>query len=574
MTDQARLNAWWGDTIVRSLHSLGVEHVCISPGHRSAPLSLAFDRHQGVTIHTHMEERSGGFFGLGIAKATGRPVALVCTSGTAAVNFFPAVIEAFYSATPLVVLTADRPPELRKTGANQTIDQINLYGEQVRFFSDLPLPDDSLLGALQQVLVEAAQHAVGAPAGPVHLNIPFREPLTMPGELSGGGTEAPVPGKAARKELTAPEVAGLAAKVAAHPRGVLVVGPMTPKEGFPEALAALSDATGYPVLAESTSQVRYGLNASTLPVEHFDALLQNGGFTEIFQPEIVIRFGARPTSKALGQLLEADKPEQVIIDGEGLWPDGDRLGAEIVCMEPVAFCRTLAGRLPPQNPDTGWLELLRRWDMAAGRLLQNSLSPEQPFFEGHLAALCAELTPSDGILYVGNSMPVRQLERFGLATSRTGPLTVLSNRGASGIDGMTSSALGAAAGSGRPVCLYLGDMSFYHDLPGLAAATGGMRATLVVANNNGGNIFANLPVASLGETFERLFRMPHGLEFKGAAEMFGLEYHRVSSLAAAREAIGESMLAPGVQIIEAVLDPAEETQRWQQVQAALKNLQL
>ncbi|MCH8328608.1 MAG: hypothetical protein IID15_08835, partial [Candidatus Marinimicrobia bacterium] len=404
-------------------------------------------------------------------------------------------------------------------------------------------------------------------------NIPFREPLTSTDEPAGDGLKLTEPDEVARVELSLPDVAHLAGLVTDHQRGVLVVGPMPPKEGFPEALAALSAETGYPILAESTGQVRYGLNASTRRIEHFDALLQNDRFKELFRPDLVIRFGARPTSKALGQLLEDYRPDQVIIDGEGLWPAGDKLGAEIICAEPLTFCRTLARSLVPPQPDTEWLGLLERWNSAAGELLQSALAPGQPFFEGHLAALCAELTPSGGILYVGNSMPVRQLERFGLATSRTGPLTVLCNRGASGIDGLTSSALGAAAGSGWPVCLYLGDVSFYHDLPGLAAATAGMNATLVVANNNGGNIFASLPVASEGATFDRLFRMPHGLNFKGAAEMFGLDYHRVTDLAAARLAIGDSLQRPGVQVIEVMLDPAGETRRWQQVQAALRQLQ-
>lgn len=572
--DQAELNALWADTLIASLIGLGVGHACLSPGHRNAPLALALARQDSITVHTHMDERSGGFFGLGITKATGRPTALICTSGTAAANFSPAVIEAYYTGTPLIVITADRPPELRQTGANQTIDQINLYGSHTRFFADVATPDRSKLAYLSHLVAQAVTQAVGKPSGPVHLNVPLREPLTRSDGATPQQTQQTDIGNIEpprTSRYAVPDLQAVADTIIKNRRGVVAIGPMARQDGFTEGLSALLKSTGYLLFAEATNEARYAHELAEFRIDNLDALLTNEAFIEAFRPEVVIRFGARPISKSFGQMLAREKPQLYLVDGEGLWTDADTLAQEVLRADPAGFCRSIANDLALLPANDGWVSAIRQWDTAASELLGSMVAADAPLFEGHIAALCAELTPEDGLLYVGNSMPVRYLERYSTATRRR-PLTVLSNRGASGIDGMTSSALGAATGTGLPVCLYIGDTSFYHDLPGLAAAKGAINATLVVANNDGGGIYSILPVASYGKALERYFRMPHGLEFEGAAQMFGLEYHRVTDVAGIRQALESCLPKLGVQIVEVVLDPAQEIEKWRAVQSALQDL--
>jgi len=572
--DQAELNALWADTLIASLTVIGIKDACLSPGHRNAPLSFALARNDSITVHTHMDERSGGFFGLGIAKATGRPTVLICTSGTAAANFYPAVVEAYYSGIPLIVITADRPPELHQTGANQTIDQINLYGSHTRFFADVAIPDNSRVGYLSRLVVQAVTQAVGKPSGPVHLNVPFSEPLTRSDGFAPQQSQQPDAGIIEPPRISryaVPDLRAVAESIIERRRGIVAVGPMTRLDGFTEALATLLKSTGYILFAEATNEACFARELAEFRMDNIGALLINESFMEAFHPEVVIRFGARPTSKSFSQMLARVKPRLYLVDGEGLWTDADSMASELLRADPAAFCHALANELALQPPDDAWVSALRQWDAAAAELLGRMVTSDAPLFEGHIAALCAELTPEKGLLYVGNSMPVRHLERYG-STHRQKPLTILSNRGASGIDGMTSSALGAAAGSGLPLCLYIGDISFYHDLPGLAAAKGVINATLVVANNDGGGIFSILPVASYGEAFERYIRMPHGFEFKGAAEMFGLDYYRVTEVAGVRQALEACLPKPGVQIIEVVLNPDREMDRWRAVNSALQDL--
>lgn len=566
------VNALWGRTIVDQLHSLGVRHACISPGYRNAPVSLAFANHPGFEIHTHIDERSGGFFGLGIGKITGTPAVILCTSGTAAVNFYPSVVEAFYSGTPLIVLTTDRPPELRQIGANQTIDQIKLFGDHVHFFAEVTTPDLQLTGYLRHLLDQAYSQAIGVPAGPVHLNIPLREPLTPAKgepELPLPATEDTAGADVGKRIWQVPDLKHLKADILKHRHGALVVGPMPPMEGFSPALRDLSIATGYPVLAEGTSQVRYAPEFHNRAIENFDILLGNKGFQEQFHPEVMIRIGARPTSKVLTESLSRHPGSLYVIGESGLWNDADQQASAVYAADPTGFCRALAAEVGSQTPDENWLASLQKFDQQANEVIRESLSPEALFFEGHVANLCVQLVPKDGVLYVGNSMPVRDLETFGLAVDRSAPLTVLSNRGASGIDGMVSSALGAATATHCPVLLYLGDMSFLHDLGGLAAATEAMNLTIVVVNNNGGGIFSFLPMADESEIFTRLFTMPHGFTFRSGAEMFGVGYAHATSYQETRQAIGAFLGQPGVQVVEVAIDQKANVARHREIQEAL-----
>ena len=566
-------------TLVDELVRGGVADACLAPGSRSAPLALALAEHPGVRVHVHVDERSAGFFALGAAKRSGRPAAVVCTSGTAAANFHPAVLEAHHARVPLLVLTADRPPELRDTGANQSVDQLRLYGDAVRWFCEVSLPVHGP-GAgryWRSLAARAVAAAAGPPAGPVHLNLAFAEPL-VPGELGG----EPAPGRpggapwtvsAAFPRRPAPaEVDALAERVRAASRGLLVVG-WGSGLGL-EAADAFARAAGWPVLADPLSGHRRGPHA----VAAYDALLRVPGFAAAHRPELVVRVGAGPTSKALGTWLDASVP-QVLVDPDGAWPDPGRaaatrlvadasalLGAVAAALGPgcrgpgdsASACRGAGDSVPAhclgagRSPDlTGperaagaaaWLHAWTSADALAGSAMDALLAGWEEPFEGRVARDLVAGLPGGATLVVGSSMPVRDVDTF--ARARDG-LAFVANRGASGIDGFVATALGVAAAGGGPVAALCGDLTFLHDASSVLGA--GRRAepvVFVVCDNDGGGIFSFLPQAELPERyFEPLFGTPHGLDLGALAAAAGLACHRVTRAGDLVPAVAEALAA-------------------------------
>jgi len=550
------VNALWGRCIVDELAKSGVSAVCLAPGSRSTPLTVAFAEHDEVETYSHLDERSAAFFALGRAKRTGTVTPLVCTSGTALANVHPAVVEADGAGVPLLLLTADRPPELHDSGANQTIDQKRIYGDAVRQYRTLPEPEpaDRKLRSLRTALCRAVDTAEGE-RGPVHLNVPFRKPLEPTVETedvpAGFATEYPLavqgregPFVAVDRTPRTPDddqLDRLAAALEGAERPLLVAGPSDDLDRA--AVAALARATGAPLLADPLSGLRFGPHVAD------EAVLACGGYDSYLEagvpdPDVVLRVGASPTSKPLRQFLRDADCRQVVVAREG-WPEAEFTATDLLRADPTATARELAGRASREPGD--WHDRFaaleaRYWDLV----------DVDDHWEGGLVADAAALAPDPATVFVSNSMPVRDLDRFG--RPRAADLTVLGNRGASGIDGVTSTALGAGSATDDPLVLVTGDLAYYHDLNGLLAIQRcGVDATIIVVNNDGGGIFHILPIEE-HETFEDHFLTPHGLDFEHAADLYGLSFARAGNREAFRDLYRESVGRDGTQVIEVRTD--------------------
>ena len=547
--DLAATNLRWALTLIDGLAASGVIHAVISPGSRSTPLALACDLHPGVTTHVVLDERSAAFFALGLAKATGRPAAVVGTSGSAPANWFPAVIEANYGAVPLLLLSADRPPELRECGANQTVDQIKLFGKHVRFAFDLGVPEASLLRHVAQRARQAADRSRWPLPGPVHLNVPLREPL-VPMLLPEFAFSQP--GATVVYPLLVPpaaEIARLAGDLSGRP-GMIVCG-AAPYDGeFPAAVAALAARLDCPLLADPLSNLRFGNHDRSRILSHYDTFLRNPDFASSHRPAWVLRFGALPLSKTLQSYLAAqDSARHILVEAHGRWPDPLHLTADLFHADPAALCQALVDEgVSASAPD--WLadftEQEKRAAAYAGTLP----------LEAEIVRIMLERLPAGATLFCGNSMPIRDLDSFSGSAAK--PLRIVANRGASGIDGNVSTALGLAAAGGKVAAL-LGDLTCCHDSGGLIKARG-LDIVLVVLNNGGGGIFSYLPQAGLA-SFERLWLTPTGLDFEQMATLYGLAFQRVTRPQDFETALEQALASPGPMLIEVMTDREESVAR-------------
>jgi 2-succinyl-5-enolpyruvyl-6-hydroxy-3-cyclohexene-1-carboxylate synthase len=525
--DQHLLLRAFTDELVRC----GVTDVCTSPGSRSTPLVAALTRDRRLRATSHVDERCAAFFALGAAKASGRPVVLACTSGTAAANYLPAVIEAHEAGVPLLVLTSDRPPELREVGAGQAIDQIGLYGRAVRWFVEVgnhPATPERVRW-MRMLACRAVGATTATRPGPVHLNFPLREPLVPP---ALGPDPAPGrPGGAPWIDVARP-VSQATVTIERGRRGVVVAG-----AGCDPRIVDVAARAGWPVLADPMSGGRRGDAA----VAHYDALLRDAAFVAAHRPDVVLRAGDLPTSKPLrAWLVGLDDAEQVAFPPPSVWSDPD-----------ATLSRLLHGRLEllPVAED-GWLDAWRAADAQVARAFEEVLGED--LGEPQVARALVGTLPAHATLVVASSMPVRDVESF--APVRHDPPRVLSNRGANGIDGTVSTAYGVASVSDGPVVLLIGDVALLHDAGGLLAGRRlGLDLDIVLLNNDGGGIFEFLPVAGEGDFFEEHVATPHGVEFAHLAAFYGCAYERVDDLGAVGAALGRG----GTRIVEVRTDRAE-----------------
>ncbi len=537
---------------VDELVRCGVEHACTSPGSRSTPLVVSLAGEGRLRATSHLDERSGGFFALGVAKASGRPAVLACTSGTAAANYAPAVIEAYEARVPLLVLTADRPPELRDVGAGQTIDQVKLYGRAAKWFlevDDAPATE-ARLRFLRALACRAVWTATDGRPGPVHLNFSLREPLVLdddeelPRREPGGGGRPD--GRPWVRRLPVPAATADLRLSGRFP--VLVAGRME-RPGDGDAVATFATRARWPLLADPLSGARRGEAA----VAHYDALLRVPNWGAGFAPDLVVRVGDLPTSKPLRQWLGAlPGVRQIALDPETAWQDPDAGVDEIHAAGPQA--------LAAEPLDGTWLDAWRRADATARTAMGGVLGGElsEPAVAVRTAAA---LGPGD-TLFVASSTPVRDLETFAVTGAR-----VLANRGANGIDGTASTALGVAAASAGRTVLLTGDVALLHDLGGLLAARRtGTTLTVVLVNNDGGGIFHFLPVGRDADAvFEEHVATPHGVDFAHAAALYGFEHRPVAT----PEAFDAALQAGGSAIVEVRTDRATNVQTHRRVWAAV-----
>ena len=592
MTDTKALRG-----LVDELVHAGLGDAVVCPGSRSTPLALALRAHPGVRVRVLIDERSAGYFALGMARASRRAVALLTTSGTAAANLLPAVVEASLGRVPLVVITADRPAELRDRGAPQAIDQVRLFGMHAKWFAELPLLDgEDVTGRhVRAVAARAVATALAGPAGPVHLDIPFREPLVPDGPLGPLAGEATTDVVAGVRELGAEALEGLARRLAQVERGLIAAGPQDDPD-LPGALARLATALAWPILADPLSLARCGPHDRSHVLARGDQLLRPGSWRDRHLPDMVLRFGAMPTSKPFAALLEDRRPTLLVVDGDGGWREPAIVPATLVHADATATARALAdaldagdrppggGRLRPAPARPGrWLDEWLAADRAADRAMRDWLArvtDAGETFEGAPFAVLGDVLPDGAVLWASSSMPVRDLDGWLPAGPRH--VRPLANRGANGIDGVVSSALGAAA-TGARVVLVVGDLALLHDLAGLVAARlHRLAATIVVVNNDGGGIFSFLPQATastpgagLPDHYEELFGTPHGIDLEPVVRAFGGE-HRSVGAAGLPAALDVALRGPGLQVVELRSDRSRNVALHRDaaaaVQAALQQL--
>lgn len=599
------LHIAWAKLFLRAAWHAGVREVVLSPGSRSTPLAIAAHESPDLRTEVVVDERSAAFFALGQARVTGRPTVLACTSGTASAHYFPAIIEASMSGVPLVALTADRPWELQQAGASQTIDQIKLFGGFVRAFFALgaPEPHEGALRAVARTAAQAVAAALGPNPGPVHVNAPFRKPLEpVPGAaiepwhsvheslMRAGPTRAL---SVAARDAD-PAVAEVASLLEGAERGLLVCGPAPAHgdvAGYRREIAALGRALGFPILAEATSQVRFGAaetsregasRGAPVLVSALDALLRSRAFRAHHAPDVIVEIGAPPTSTGYAQLLaESPRCRRVVIAPSG-WTDPASTASILVHADVQAFCLALRAHLAarsgtaraeqPASGDRARAEGARSFAAAVAaaddraRAVIDAAVPEEPsapLTEAAVSRAVLAACPADSILVLGNSSPVRDVDEYVAPSSK--PLRVLHQRGASGIDGLVSGAAGAQSVSKEAVTLLLGDVSLLHDIGGLAVARSAKGPLVIVAiDNGGGRIFEQLPIGRAlgpGEAFERLFATPQPVDLGSVAAAFGVASARAGTVADLRAALAAAHARPGATLLVAAVPPHDGAER-------------
>jgi 2-succinyl-5-enolpyruvyl-6-hydroxy-3-cyclohexene-1-carboxylate synthase len=566
---------------VDELARCGMRAACTSPGSRSAPLALTLARERRVRCHSHVDERCAGFFALGLAKASGVPVAVTCTSGTAVAELLPAAVEAHEARVPLLVLSADRPPELRENGAGQAIDQLKLLGSAAKWFFEVGTHEASRerMRWVRALACRAYATALERRPGVVHLNFALREPLVtdepLPPDATGRAGGAPYLKRAPLAGATqSPQGArALAEIVAGARRGVVVAGrderpAPEGEQSLGEAAAAFAEARGWPLLADPMSRARRGAAA----VAHYDAILRDEAFARSLEPDLVLRVGDLPVSKPLRSWLAGLREvRQVTLDAEGAWQDPAAALSDSLALDPATALSALAASpstaATPTAADAQWLARWRSSDQLAAEAIAGALRGD--LSEPAVALELGVLLPAEATLFVASSMPVREIETFWPA--RDDPPRVLCNRGANGIDGVVSSAFGAAAADERPVVLLIGDVALAHDIGGLLAARRlGLKLTIVLLDNGGGGIFdflavADAPIArehepapagtdagasAAQDIYTRHIATPTGLDFADAAKLYGLAHSRVEDVTSLRSALEQAFAGERSTIVE------------------------
>lgn len=558
--------------IVSALVISGVEQVVVSPGSRSTPLAYAFASTKELTLHRQVDERAAAFYALGLAKSTAKPVVLLCTSGTAAANYYPAIVEAKYARIPLIVLTADRPHELREVGAPQTINQVRLYGENVKWSAEFPIPDEApqTLGYIERHTVRAINIATSAPFGPVHLNIPFREPLLI-------DFQAQLPrasfAKSYMSELAPSKQAieELEHIIQQTKTGMIIIGEL-PLGTNTEYLWAFIRKAQWPVMIESLSNLRTEVpeDCQLFVISTYDALMRNERFKRNVTPQTVIRFGAQPVSKFLMQFITQSKPQHyIIIDEDPMYRDSTHVSTHFI----EALVGSWLADINIENPvsEVAFAQFWKMADLLAQDVIENYKNIAND--EGALVQEMLEHMPEGADIFVSSSMPIRDIDTF-LSTS-TKDLQVFANRGANGIDGVTSTALGFSSGrKERSTYLLIGDLAFLHDANAfIATRYQACDLTIIVLNNDGGGIFSYLPQASVEAHYEDLFGTPTALTFEQMASMYAMDYTATKSSDAFIEALTTPKQAD-VKLIEAFTNRAENVSEhrtlWNRIQEVLE----
>lgn len=558
------LNMFWGGVIGEVLARLGVEYAVVAPGSRSGPLAIGFVSNKKIKAIPVLDERSASFFALGLAKQTYRPVVLICSSGTAAANCYPAIIEARMTKVPLIVLTADRPPEMRECHSGQTIDQVKMYGDYPTFYKELALPEANfdLFCYLRQIVSYASERSMYPQAGPVHLNVPFRDPLAPITDDAFGAFlneldldqffNAVI--KSSNPEIYY-EIEGLSSihrEITSSDQGLIIIGTVQIQkpEEFVKLLSKFAMKLGWPVLAEGLSPVRNYKEAFPTLITRYDTILRNSDADELLRPKQVIQIGSLPTSKILRAWLKKNKPKTWVLEDSFDNIDPTHGNTTFVRMKPSIFMKYFDCNKKTQT-STDYTQLWNRLEEQADGFIASSLEKCERSFEGKVAWLLSKSLPKDTPIFIATSMPVRDVEFFWQKNDRK--IQPYFNRGANGIDGIVSTALGIAH-ENKPAVLLVGDLTLLHDSNGLLIKNyfrGSL--TIVLINNDGGRMFEFLPISQFGSIFEEYFVTPQGVNFEKLAQYHGLSYYQPKSWDIFYSLVS-NLPQEGIRIIEMITD--------------------
>lgn len=567
--------------LIDELAQIGLRTCVISPGSRSTPLALLMAEHTQLNTYVNVDERSAAFFALGAAKSSGEPSVLVCTSGSAAANYAPAIVEAAYSRVPLLVLTADRPHELRDVGAPQAINQMNMYSNYTKAFFEAAIPEDNnaMVTYVRHLVRRAVAAALKAPSGPVQINIPLREPLipdlSDPSLFTYGRSKFVPRMEIGKLSLADSVLNRLAMELASYKNGIIVCGDQTDPT-FADTVIDLAEQLQFPILADPLSQLRLCGRRSEWIIDGYDAFLKSEAAVRALKPEVVIRFGAMPVSKSLLIAIKGHWQEafHLVVDGGADWRDPAAVTDEMLYCDETTFCREIHARVPNSASSSLWSQRWKQINEQTRRLI-NQIQNYSTISEGRIYYELNDLLLDNSQLFIANSMPIRDVDTF--VQHSTKRVRLLCNRGANGIDGTISTALGVAL-NGKPTLLITGDLSFFHDLNGLATAQlNELHLTIILVNNNGGGIFSFLPQAESENSkkqFERLFVTSLNLSFEHAAKLYGADYVLIESWEQFQIEVAKGLQSKGIQIIEVQTareeNVAEHLRLWDNVKTAIE----
>lgn len=556
---QINRNIVWCDVFTNRLAELGVKHVCISPGSRSTPLTLTFASNKLFTTYPIVDERSSAFFALGLAKKAKSPVAILTTSGTAVAELYPAIIEAFYQRIPLIICTADRPRKLRGTGANQTINQHNIYKNHIRWFKDIGLPDLENLDDVRKFAEEAVRISFFEDKGPVHLNFQFEKPFEPKSHTDT------VDVKLLEKiytrsafELKEPSTKKIdfqkLAKKFYGKKGLILVGYNNFGIDFPKQVMRFAEKFGFTIYADGSSSLRFGAHRKDNLIENFTAFVREKNFQQNFDPEIIIQFGSAPTANVILEFFKSSKAEKFLCNEYGDLNDPSLTTKTIFKMIPENFCEAITASVSSQkNISSQWLDDWRAMNLIAGALKKGLVEESSFPFEGRIPTeILAEL-PDKANLFISNSLPIRDTDFFASPLNKR--LTIFTNRGASGIDGINSTALGIAKVSKEPTYLIVGDLAFFHDMNGLHNSLKfNIPITIVLVNNSGGGIFESLPISDYREVMKNNFLTPLSIGFKKFVEAYSGKHVRIKNWNHLRKELKSSSVSRKITVLEVKTD--------------------
>ncbi|MEJ2615468.1 MAG: 2-succinyl-5-enolpyruvyl-6-hydroxy-3-cyclohexene-1-carboxylic-acid synthase [Ignavibacteriaceae bacterium] len=585
-------NILWTETFVKELSAAGVKYACISPGSRNTPLTLAFADNKKIKSFVHIDERSCAFFGLGLAKSSRSPVVLVSTSGTATAEFYPAIIEAYQQRIPLIVCTADRPPELLDCGANQTINQNNLYKNHIRWFLDVGLPEPITrrIKHIKVVARRAVYESLIRSKGPVHLNFPFRKPfepdsytddvsqeiLDLANELSFDKEEF---FKDDEKNISNEKwFIEIFNHLKNFEKGLIIAGPENYDPAFHKKCQELSQELGYPILADGASQLRFGSHNKDNVLSNFEGFLRSEFFVNNNKPDIILQFGRTITSKALDIYLEKCSAARFMINEFGDWFDPSNKATAAVSCKPFLFCEKMLEIIRSEKIDrkiNGWLNTFIEAEKISNSIKDEVINESDSLNEARIITEIINNLPENSHVMISNSMPIRDFDYFAGKTNKN--ITVYNNRGASGIDGIISTALGIAADRIKPTFLITGDLAFYYDLNGLLAAKKySIPLIIILVNNNGGGIFEVLPISNYKDVFNEFFLAPHFLDFSYFVKGYAGNYSSIEDWESFTKVFHSALKSSNFSVLEIKTDAAKSLELrkkyWHEVEKQLMQL--